>query len=133
MAYLEPMKQIIHTPNAPAPIGPYNQAILADNILYISGQIPINPETNELVTASVEEEAHQVMKNIEAVLHAAGYTFGNIVKTSIFLSDMALFPQVNEVYGSYFQMDFPARETVAVAGLPKGVNVEISAIAHKDS
>jgi len=126
------MKQIINTPKAPAPIGPYNQATLADNVLYISGQISIDPETNALITASVEEETHQVMRNLEAVLNAADCTFGNIVKTTIFLSDMALFPQVNEVYGSYFQLDFPARETVAVAGLPKGVNVEISAIAHKN-
>lgn len=131
MAYTKLMKQIIHTTKAPAPIGPYSQAVLAGNVLYISGQIALDAETNELVTTSVQDEARQVMKNLEAVLNAADYTFENIVKTTIFLSNMDLFPQVNEVYGSYFQLDFPARETVAAAGLPKGVNVEISAIAFK--
>jgi 2-iminobutanoate/2-iminopropanoate deaminase len=126
------MKKVINTTQAPAPIGPYNQAILVNDVLYVSGQIAINPETNELVLGSVEEESHQVMKNVLAVLSEAGYTFNNVVKTTIFLSDMSLFPKVNEVYGSYFTRDFPARETVAVAGLPKGVNVEISVIAYKD-
>jgi len=126
------MKKIINTSKAPSPIGPYNQAILVNDVLYVSGQIAINPETNELVLGSIEEESHQVMKNLQAVLSEADYSVENIVKTTIFLSDMSLFPKVNEVYGSYFTNDFPARETVAVAGLPKGVNVEISAIAYKD-
>lgn len=126
------MKRIINTAKAPSPIGPYNQAVLVSNVLYVSGQIAINPESNELILNSVEEESHQVMKNLSAILSEAGFSFNNIVKTTIFLSDMSLFPRVNEVYGSYFTNDFPARETVAVAGLPKGVNVEISAIAYKD-
>jgi len=125
------MKQIINTSKAPAPIGPYNQAILANGFLYVSGQIAINPETNELVLNSVEEETKQVMNNLSAILEDAGFSFDDVVKTTIFLSDMSLFPKVNELYGSYFSKDFPARETVAVAGLPKGVNVEISAIATK--
>lgn len=126
------MKQIIKTNLAPAPIGPYNQAVLVNKFLYVSGQIAIHPHTNQLIISSIEEESHQVMKNIEVVLAEAGMLFKDVVKTSIFLSDMALFPTVNEIYGSYFSMDFPARETVAVAGLPKGVNVEISVIAYKD-
>ena len=126
------MKTIINTPKAPAPIGPYNQAVLVNDILYISGQIAINPATGELLLSRLEEETHQVMKNIEAILSEAGFAFSNIVKTTIFLSDMALFPAVNEIYGSYFTSDYPARETVAVLGLPKGVNVEISAIAYHD-
>jgi 2-iminobutanoate/2-iminopropanoate deaminase len=126
------MKTIINTPKAPAPIGPYNQAVLVNDILYISGQIAINPATGELLLSHLEEETHQVMKNIDAILSEAGFVFNNIVKTTIFLSDMALFPAVNEIYGSYFTSDYPARETVAVAGLPKGVNVEISAIAYRD-
>lgn len=123
------MKQIINTPNAPAPIGPYSQAILVNNVLYASGQIAIDPATNELVTANVEDETHQVMKNVAAILKEAGLDFENVVKTTIFLSDMSLFPRVNEIYGSYFSSTFPARETVAVAGLPKNVNVEISVTA----
>jgi len=123
------MKQIINTPNAPAPIGPYSQAILVNNVLYASGQIAIDPATNELVTANVEDETHQVMKNVAAILKEAGLDFENVVKTTIFLSDMSLFPRVNEIYGSYFNSTFPARETVAVAGLPKNVNVEISVTA----
>jgi 2-iminobutanoate/2-iminopropanoate deaminase len=125
------MKQIINTHKAPAPIGPYNQAVLINEVLYVSGQIAINPQDNTFVLSSVEEETHQVMKNISAILTEAGVTFSNIVKSTIFLSDMSLFPKVNEVYGSYFSSDYPARETVAVAGLPKGVNVEISVIAYK--
>ena len=125
------MKQIIKTSKAPAPIGPYNQAILANGILFVSGQIAINPDTNELVLSSLEEETHQVLKNVSAILEAANLTFDSIVKTTIFLSDMGLFPKVNEIYGSYFTGEFPARETVAVAGLPKGVNVEISVTAVK--
>ena len=125
------MKQIITTEKAPTPIGPYNQAVLVDNVLYVSGQIAINPENGNLMQSSIEEETHQVMKNIQAILEEAGCGFNEVAKTTIFLSDMLLFPYVNEVYGSYFSSDFPARETVAVAGLPKGVNVEISVIAYK--
>ncbi len=124
-------KQIIETANAPAPIGPYNQAIQAGNTLYVSGQIPLDPVTGELVSGSLEEEAHQVLKNVGAVLEAAGYGFGDVVKTSIFLRDMNDFAAVNAVYGTYFTEAEPARETVAVAGLPKNVNVEISVIAWK--
>lgn len=124
-------KQVIETSNAPAPIGPYNQAIKAGNTLYVSGQIPINPATGELVTSSLVDEAHQVLKNVAAVLEAAGYGFADVVKTSIFLKDMNDFAAVNDVYGSYFTEAEPARETVAVAGLPKNVNVEISVIAWK--
>jgi 2-iminobutanoate/2-iminopropanoate deaminase len=122
-------KKVINTSKAPAPIGPYNQAIIANNMLYISGQIPINPETNELVSGDVATETHQSMRNLSAILEEAGINFNHVVKTTIFLSDMNLFAQVNEVYGSYFSGDYPARETVAVKGLPKGVNVEISLIA----
>lgn len=124
-------KQIIETQHAPAPIGPYNQAIKAGNTLYVSGQIPIDPSTGELVSDSLENEAHQVLKNVGAVLEAAGYGFGDVVKTSIFLRNMDDFAAVNQVYGSYFTESEPARETVAVAGLPKNVNVEISVIAWK--
>ena len=125
------MKKIINTPNAPAPIGPYNQAILAGNTLYVSGQIPMNPETKELINDSVENQTHQVMRNLQAILDEAEFEFDDVVKCSIFLSDMGDFPIVNEVYGSYFSDVFPARETVQVAKLPLGVNVEISAIAVK--
>ena|SRR6218665_3735509 len=122
-------KEIIHTGNAPAPIGPYSQAVKAGNLLFISGQIPMDPATGELVTGDIAEEVRQVMKNLQALLQAAGLGFDAVVKTNIYLSDMALFAQVNEVYGTYFTGQFPARETVAVKGLPKGVNVEISMIA----
>ena len=122
-------KQIINTNNAPAPIGPYNQSVKAGNLLFISGQIALVPASGELLMGSVEEETHQVMKNLQAILTEAGSDFSAIAKTTIFLTDMSLFAQVNEVYGSYFSGDFPARETVAVKGLPKGVNVEISMIA----
>ena len=122
-------KQIIKTDKAPAPIGPYNQAVKANGMLFVSGQVAFVPETGELVSSSVADETHQVMKNLQAVLSEAKLTFAHVVKTSIFLSDMSLFAQVNEVYGSYFTGDYPARETVAVKGLPRGVNVEISVIA----
>lgn len=122
-------KQIINTPNAPAPIGPYNQAVQAGNWLFISGQVALVPATGELVTTGVKDEAKQVMENLKAILTEANITFDNIVKTTIFLSDMSLFADVNEVYGSYFTGDYPARETVAVKGLPRNVNVEISMIA----
>ena len=122
-------KKIIHTTAAPGAIGPYSQAIQTGNLLFVSGQIPINPTTNELVMDNIQDETKQVMENLKAVLSAANVGVENIVKTTIFLSDMNLFAAVNEVYGSYFTGDYPARETVAVKGLPKGVNVEISAIA----
>lgn len=122
-------KKIIHTTAAPGAIGPYSQAIQAGNLLFVSGQIPINPVTNELVMDNIQDETKQVMENLKAVLSAANIGLENIVKTTIFLSDMDLFAAVNEVYGSYFTGDYPARETVAVKGLPKGVNVEISVIA----
>ena len=122
-------KQIIKTNNAPAPIGPYNQAVSAAGLLFVSGQVAINPHTGELVLSSVKDETIQVMENLKAVLTEAGVGFANIVKTTIFLSDMGLFAEVNEIYGSYFTGDYPARETVAVKTLPKNVNVEISAIA----
>jgi 2-iminobutanoate/2-iminopropanoate deaminase len=122
-------KQIIQTDKAPAPIGPYNQAVKAGGFLFISGQVAIVPATGEIETSNIQAETHQVMKNLEAILSEAKLTFGHIVKTTIFLSDMSLFAQMNEVYGSYFTGDHPARETLAVKGLPKGVNVEISVIA----
>lgn len=122
-------KQIIQTDKAPAPIGPYNQAVKAGGFLFISGQVAIVPATGEIETSNIQAETHQVMKNLEAILSEAKLTFGHIVKTTILLSDMSLFAQMNEVYGSYFTGDHPARETLAVKGLPKGVNVEISVIA----
>jgi 2-iminobutanoate/2-iminopropanoate deaminase len=122
-------KQIINTPNAPAPIGPYSQAVLAGNTLYISGQIAIDPATGSVDTSDIINEAHQVMHNLRAILSAASMDFGHVVKTTILLSDISLFGQVNEVYGKYFAGDFPARETYAVRSLPKNVNVEISMIA----
>lgn len=125
------MKKIINTPNAPAPIGPYSQAVFAGNMLFVSGQIAINPQSGELNIDTIEEETHQVMRNIKAVLLEAELDFKNIVKTSIFLSDMGNFSKVNEIYGTYFSSDFPARETVEVSVLPKNVNVEISVIALK--
>ncbi|SHI32683.1 RidA family protein [Aquimarina spongiae] len=126
------MKKIVTTSKAPAPIGPYNQAILNGNTLYTSGQIAINPETGELVMDDIKTEAEMVMQNLKAILDEVGMTFENVIKTTIFLNDMNNFAQVNEVYGSYFNEDTaPARETVAVAALPKFVNVEISVIAVK--
>jgi 2-iminobutanoate/2-iminopropanoate deaminase len=122
-------KSIINTPNAPAPIGPYNQAIKAGNMLFISGQVAINPSSGNVEVTDVIGEAHQVMQNLKAILHEAGMDFHQVVKTTIFLSDMSLFSTVNEIYAKYFSGDFPARETVAVKGLPKNVNVEISMIA----
>lgn len=125
------MKTIINTTDAPAPIGPYSQAVAANGFLFASGQIAINPATGELTQDSIAAETEQVMRNIHAVLLEAGFEFSHILKTTIFLSDMALFAEVNEIYGSFFTSDFPARETVAVKGLPKGVNVEISFTAYK--
>jgi 2-iminobutanoate/2-iminopropanoate deaminase len=124
-------KQIIKTDKAPAPIGPYNQAVKAGNTLYISGQVAIDPATNEVKKGDVTEETHLVMKNLQAILTEAGYSFGDVVKSTIFIMDMNDFGKINEVYGSYLDGNYPARETVQVAGLPKGVNVEISMIAVK--
>jgi 2-iminobutanoate/2-iminopropanoate deaminase len=123
------MKTIFNTNNAPAPIGPYSQAVSAGNFLFVSGQIALNPATGQLVTDDIKTETKQVMDNIKAILVEAGIDFSNIIKTSIFLTDMQNFAQVNEVYGTYFKEAFPARETVQVAGLPKGVNVEITVTA----
>ena len=126
------MKKIIITKKAPAPIGPYNQAILKGNTLYTSGQIALNPETGELVLTDIKTETQQVMENMKAVLEAANMTFDDVVKTTIFITDMNDFGQINDVYGSYFNEDnAPARETVQVAKLPKNVHVEISMIAVK--
>ena len=122
-------KTIIKTTNAPDPIGPYNQAIQSGNMLFISGQICIDPATGALKNKDLQEEAHQVMHNLKAILEEAGMNFSNVVKTSIFLTDMKRFAEVNEVYGRYFEGNFPARETIEVSALPKFVNVEISMIA----
>lgn len=122
-------KSVVYSENAPEPIGPYSQAILAGNILFVSGQIAIQKSTGILVTESIEEETNQVMANLGEVLKAGGMNFSNVVKTSIFLKEMDNFPQVNSVYGRFFTQDPPARETVEVARLPKDVNVEISCIA----
>lgn len=124
-------KKIINTIHAPAPIGPYSQAVLSNGTLYVSGQIALHPVSGELVMASIEEETTQVMTNLKAILTEAGYSFADIVKTTIFLMDMGQFAAVNAVYSQYFESNFPARETVQVAGLPKGVHVEISVIATK--
>lgn len=126
------MKKIIKTDLAPLPLGPYNQGVLVKDTLYLSGQIPIDPKTNELVEGDIQKETHQVMKNLEAVLNAAAMGFDDVVKSSIFLSDMNHFAAVNEVYGAYFnEATAPARETVEVANLPKFVRVEIAMIAVK--
>lgn len=122
-------KKIIQTEQAPAPIGPYSQAVAAGNFLFISGQVCIQPETGNLNNPDIQTETQQVMNNLKAVLAEAGLDFSKVVKTTIFLSDMNLFSEVNAVYGSYFSSAFPARETIAVKGLPKNVNVEISMIA----
>lgn len=125
------MKTVIHTPTAPAAIGPYSQAILANGFLYTSGQIALDPDSGELKMQSIEIECHQVMKNLKEVLAAANMDFSNVVKTTIYLSSMSLYSDVNLVYSEYFDADPPAREAVQVAGLPKGVNVEISMVAFK--
>lgn len=122
-------KTIIISKEAPAPIGPYSQAVKAGDTLYISGQIPFDEATGEMINENITEETHQVMKNIEAILTAAGMSFKNIVKCSIFIKDMNQFTTINEAYGVYFKVDPPARECVEVARLPKDVNVEISCIA----
>lgn len=123
------MKKVINTPNAPEPIGPYSQAVLSGGFLFISGQVALLPGTGELATRNTGEETRQVMANLQAILTEAGMNFSNVIKTTIFLSDMNLFAEMNEIYAGYFNNDFPARETVAVKGLPKNVNVEISMIA----
>ena len=124
-------KKIIRTNNAPAPIGPYNQAVQFGNMLFVSGQIAIDPKTNELYTGDIQTETKLVMENLKAILTEAGMDFSHVLKSTIFLMDMGQFAQVNQVYGSYFTENPPARETVQVAGLPKGVKVEISVVAAK--
>ncbi len=124
-------KRIIQTKEAPAPIGPYNQAIEAGNTLYVSGQIALDAHTGELINENITEETHAVMKNLDAILNAAGYQFADIVKCTIFIKDMGQFATINEAYGQYFKVNPPARETVEVSCLPKNVNVEISCIAVK--
>lgn len=121
-------KHIINTPNAPAPIGPYNQAILHGDMLFISGQICLDPATGNLKNRDLQEETHQVMQNLKSILAEAHMDFSNVVKTTIFLTDMNRFGEVNEIYGRYFEGDFPARETVEVSALPKMAKVEISMI-----
>jgi 2-iminobutanoate/2-iminopropanoate deaminase len=123
------MKEVIFSKKAPAPIGPYSQAIKKNGFLFISGQIAIDPNTNELVSGNIQQETQQVMKNLHEILKSAGLDFGHVVKCSIFLSDMSNFGEVNNIYGQYFADDPPARETMAVKTLPKNVNIEISAIA----
>ena len=125
------VKKIINTNEAPAPIGPYSQAVQVGELLFISGQVAINPASGNVETKEVNEEIVQVMKNLSAILHEAQMDFNNVIKTTIFLSDMAHFATVNEIYASYFTGDHPARETVAVKGLPKNANVEISMIASR--
>ena len=122
-------RQIINTSNAPDPIGPYSQAVKAGGLLFISGQIALKPGASEIITNDISKETEQVMNNLKAILTEAGLGFEHVIKTTIFLKDMNLFAPVNEMYGKYFETDFPARETVAVKGLPKDVNVEISMIA----
>jgi len=122
-------KTIINTPNAPSPIGPYSQAVMIGSMLFISGQICLEPSTGELKNKDIQEETHQVMHNLKAILYAAEMDFSHVLKTTIFLTDMHQFGAVNEVYGKYFESDFPARETVQVSALPKFVNVEISMVA----
>ncbi len=122
-------KLVVHTHKAPQAIGPYSQAVRAGNMVFVSGQIPLNPETNEMVSGTIGEETHRVMMNLRAILEEAGMDLSNVIKTTIFLKTMDDFAQVNEVYASYFKGEYPARETVAVAGLPKNARVEISVIA----
>jgi len=125
------MNKIILTKEAPAPIGPYSQAVLAGSTLYVSGQIALDPETGELINENITEETHAVMKNLEAVLREAGFSFSDVVKCTIFIKNMGDFGTINEAYGQYFKQNPPARETVEVSMLPKNVNVEISCIAVK--
>jgi|TARA_B100000085_G_C18399913_1_gene454122 2-iminobutanoate/2-iminopropanoate deaminase len=124
------MKKTINTNKAPLPVGPYNQAVMVKNTLYISGQVALNPANNELIQGSIDEESHQIMKNIESILKEAGLDFKNVVRSKIYLTDMSNFSKVNEVYGSYFEKGHePARTTIEVSGLPLGVDVEIDMIA----
>ncbi len=123
------MKQIIRTDKAAQPVGPYNQAVKVNNMLYVSGQIPLNPVTGELIKGDVQEQTRMVMENLKAILAAAGMDFSHVIKCSIFITDMNDFPKINEIYASYFKQDPPARETVQVGALPKFVDVEISCIA----
>ena len=125
------MKTIYDTDEAPAPIGPYSQAVKSHNILFTSGQIGLNPTTGQMVQNTIEAETYQVLKNLEALLSAADLNWDHVVKTTIYLTNMADFPKVNEVYGSIFKQSYPARETVQVSALPRGANVEISLIASK--
>lgn len=126
------MKKIIQTENAPAPIGPYNQAVLFSNILFVSGQIAIDPATGNLITDNIEDEAHQVLKNVGAILKEAGLTYNDVLKASVFVKDMGLFGRINAIYAQYFgEENAPARELVEVTALPKYVNLEISVIAGK--
>ncbi len=125
------MKKTINTPDAPAPIGPYSQAVLSNDNLYLSGQIALDPDTGELITENIVDETHRVMKNIQAIINAAGLTMDHIIKCSIFIINMDDFAEINEVYGTYFNNEPPARETIEVSRLPKNVNVEISVIAAK--
>ncbi|MEL6658688.1 MAG: Rid family detoxifying hydrolase [Bacteroidota bacterium] len=128
------MKQIINTANAPAPVGPYNQATAHNGTLFVSGQIALDPKSGELITRTIEEETHQVMKNLQAILTEAGLTFEDVLKCSVFVSDMNNYSRINEVYATYFQEDTaPARELIEVANLPKFVNIEISLIAAMKS
>lgn len=124
-------KEIIYTDAAPKPIGPYSQAVNVNGVLFVSGQIALDPETGELVNENITEETHAVMKNLDAILHAAGYAFSDVVKCSIFVRNMNEFATINDAYGRYFKSDPPARETVEVSKLPKDVQVEISCIAVK--
>src|SRR5215212_9468237 len=124
-------KTIINTKNAPAPIGPYNQAVIVDNTIYISGQICIDPSSGNLKNRDIQEKTQQAMQNLKSILQEAGMNFSNVVKTTIFITDMNRFSEINEIYGKYFTDDFPARETVQVSALPKFVNVEISMVAVK--
>ena len=127
---LKLMKKAINTNKAPLPVGPYNQAVMIKNTLYISGQVALNPTNNELIQGSIDEESHQIMKNIESILKEAGLDFKNVVRSKIYLTDMSNFSKVNEVYGSYFEKGHePARTTIEVSGLPLGVDVEIDMIA----
>jgi 2-iminobutanoate/2-iminopropanoate deaminase len=126
-------KKIINTKSAPAPIGPYNQAVMVNGTLYISGQICIEPSTGNLMNRDIQDEIHQVMQNLRSILTEAGLGFEHVVKTTIFLTDMNQFSEINEIYGKFFKGDFPARETVQVSALPKFVNVEISMIAVTDA
>jgi 2-iminobutanoate/2-iminopropanoate deaminase len=121
-------KKIINTKSAPAPIGPYNQAIVVNDTIYISGQVCIDPVSGNLKNQDIQEETHQVMQNLKAILQEAGMSFNDVVKTTIFITDMNQFSTINEIYGKYFEADFPARETVQVSALPKFVNVEISMV-----